>query len=73
MLPLQECVIYDKEAQTVAVETEVPQDYEGEPRQRIYQEREVEADRIAQDKALEEESVRLEGEVEQEIRGTYST
>ena len=72
-LPLQERVIYNKEVQTMAVETEVPHDYEEQLRQRIYRERDIEADRIARDKALEEESVKLEQEIEQEIRGTYST
>ena len=72
-LPLQERVIYNKEVQTMPVETEVPHDYEEQLRQRIYRERDVEADRIARDKALEEESVKLEQEIEQEIRGTYST
>ena len=71
-LPLQERVIYNKEVQTMPVETEVPHDYEEQLRQRIYRERDVEADRIARDKALEEESVKLEQEIEQEIRGTYS-
>jgi dynein intermediate chain len=35
-LPLQERVIYNKEVQTMAVETEVPHDYEEQIRQRIY-------------------------------------
>ena len=65
-LPLQERVIYNKEVQTMSVETEVPHDYEEQLRQRIYRERDVEADRIARDKALEEESVKLEQEIEQE-------
>jgi dynein intermediate chain len=34
-------------------------------------ERELEAERIAQDKELEEESVQLEKEIEQEIRGAF--
>lgn len=67
-LPQTERVIYNKEVQTMAVETEVPHDYEEQLRQRIYRERDVEADRIARDKALEEESVKLEQEIEQEIR-----
>lgn len=67
-LPQMERVIYNKEVQTMPVETEVPHDYEEQLRQRIYRERDVEADRIARDKALEEESVKLEQEIEQEIR-----
>jgi dynein intermediate chain len=48
-------------------------DYEEELRQRIYKEREIEAERTARDKELEEESVKLDEEIEQEIRGTRTS
>ena len=51
------------------METQPSPDYEGELRQRIMREREVEAEQAARDKELEEESVKLEQEIEQEIRG----
>lgn len=63
-------MIYNKEVQTTAIETETPQISENEIRQQIMRERELEAERIAQDKELEEESVQLEKEIEEEIRGT---
>ena len=45
-------------------------DYEEEIRQRITRERDAaDAERIARDKELEEESAKLEQEIEQEIRG----
>lgn len=66
---LQERVIYNKEVQTTAIETETPTFDEDELRQRIYREKDVEAERVARDKELEEESVKLEKEIEQEIRG----
>lgn len=64
-------MIYNKEVQTTAIETETPQVSEDEIRQQIMRERELEAERIAQDKELEEESVQLEKEIEQEIRGAF--
>ncbi|KAF8223518.1 WD40 repeat-like protein [Tricholoma matsutake] len=67
-LPQKERVIYNKEVQTTAAETEPSIDYEEELRQRIIREREVEAERAARDKELEEESVKLDEEIEQEIR-----
>jgi predicted ATPase with chaperone activity len=67
---LQERVIYNKEVQTTAIETEPSVEYEEELRQRIYRERDLEAERAARDKELEEESVKLDEEIEQEIRGT---
>jgi hypothetical protein len=66
-------VIYNKEVQTTAIETEHSMDYEEELRQRIYREREIEAERAARDKELEEESVKLDEEIEQEIRGTRAS
>jgi dynein intermediate chain len=55
--------------QATFVEAEPSPDYEVELRQRIIREREVEAEQAARDKELDEESVKLEQEIEQEIRG----
>ena len=67
---VQERVIYNKEVQTAVFEVEPSPDYEAELRQRIAREREMaEVERIARDKELEEESVKLDEEIEQEIRG----
>ncbi len=64
-------MIYNKEVQTTAIETETNlQSFEEEIRQKIYQEKEAEAERVARDQDLEEESVKLDQEIEQEIRGT---
>lgn len=65
-------MIYNKEVQTTAIETDSPGDYEEEIRQRIHRERDIEAERLARDKELEEESVKLDSEIEQEIRGECS-
>ena len=56
------------------VETESPViPNEEEIRQRILREREAaEAERLARDKEIEEESARLDKLIEQEIRGTSS-
>ena len=62
-------MIYNKEVQTAAIETEPSSHYEEELRQRIYKERELELERAAREKELEEESVKLDEEIEQEIRG----
>ncbi|KAH7911054.1 WD40-repeat-containing domain protein [Hygrophoropsis aurantiaca] len=67
-LPQRERVIYNKEVQTTAVETESPRISEEDIRQQILRERDVETDRLTRDKELEEESVQLEKEIEQEIR-----
>jgi hypothetical protein len=67
-------ILYNKEVQTAAIETETDlQNIEEEIRQRILREKEVEAERIARDKELEEESVKLDQEIEQEIRGMIIT
>lgn len=53
----------------VEVENDTPA-LEEEIRERILKEREAaEAERIARDKELEEESIQLDKEIEQEIRG----
>ncbi|KAF5362334.1 hypothetical protein D9756_002585 [Leucocoprinus leucothites] len=68
-LPQKERVIYNKEVQTTATETELNMhDIEEEIRQRITREKDAEAEKVARDKELEEESVKLDREIEQEIR-----
>lgn len=53
------------------METAPSPDYEAELRQRITREKETEeAERQSQEDALEAESVKLDHEIEQEIRGT---
>lgn len=67
-------MIYNKEVQTTAVEPEAPSFSEEDIRQQILRERErEEADRLARERELEEESVQLEKEIEQEIRGWVDT
>ncbi|KAJ7576962.1 cytoplasmic dynein intermediate chain [Mycena floridula] len=67
-LPRKERVIYNKEVQTMDTE-EVPElNIEEEVRQRMMRERDIEAERIAQDHELEQESVKLEEAIAQEIR-----
>lgn len=62
-------MIYNKEVQTTAIETDAPSFSEDDIRQQIQRERDLEVERVARDKELEEESVQLEKEIEQEIRG----
>ncbi|GBE86492.1 Dynein intermediate chain 1 [Sparassis crispa] len=67
-LPQKERVIYNKEVQTVELESE-PLVFPEQLLERIQREREAaEAEHAAHDKELEEESVKLEQEIEQEIR-----
>jgi dynein intermediate chain len=71
-LPQKERVIYNKEVQTTEIEIDATPIREEELRQHILREREIyEADRVARDKELEEESVRLDQEIEQEIKGVF--
>ncbi|OBZ73878.1 hypothetical protein A0H81_05828 [Grifola frondosa] len=68
-LPQKERVIYNKEVQTMEIETEPATISEEEMRERILQEREVaEAERQLRDEELEAESIKLEEEIAQEIR-----
>ncbi|KAI5828584.1 WD40-repeat-containing domain protein [Schizophyllum commune] len=67
-LPPRERIIYEKEVQTMAIETDDTGFDEEEIRQRVHKERDAEAERIAREKELEEESVQLEKELEEEIR-----
>ncbi|GAW05764.1 dynein intermediate chain [Lentinula edodes] len=63
----KERVIYNKEVQTMEVETETP-DLETETLQRGVSEIDLEALQAARDRELEEESVQLDKEIEEEIR-----
>ncbi|KAF9522680.1 cytoplasmic dynein intermediate chain, partial [Crepidotus variabilis] len=67
-LPQKERVVYNKEIQTTLVETEPSQDYEEEVRQRIFREKDAEAEKLAREKELEDISVKLDQEIEREIR-----
>ncbi|EJF64142.1 WD40 repeat-like protein [Dichomitus squalens LYAD-421 SS1] len=68
-LPQKERVIYNKEVQTMEVETEPAAATEEEIREQILREREVaEAERLAHEQELEAESKRLDEEIAQEIR-----
>lgn len=63
-------MIYNKEVQTTAIETESPPPgREEEIRQRIIRERDIE-EQAARDKELEDQSEKLDLEIAQEIRGT---
>lgn len=63
-------VIYTRSVQTTEVETKSPEVFEEEIRQRVLKERDVEAaEQAARDKELEEEALKLDREIEQEIRG----
>lgn len=53
------------------IQTDSPNAFEEEIRERVNKERDVEAEKVARDKELEEESVKLEQEIEQEIRGAH--
>ncbi|KAK7062570.1 hypothetical protein VNI00_000058 [Paramarasmius palmivorus] len=66
-LPKKERVIYNKEVQTMEIETETTQPAE-DPRQRILTDAELEALQAARDRELEEESIQLDKEIEEEIR-----
>lgn len=65
---IQERVIYNKEVQTTEVSIDASGPSEDEIRQRIA--REVEAERAAREQELDEEEIKLEKEIEEEIRGT---
>ena len=55
--------------QTVEVEVETNFPDEGEIRQRVIREKEVEAERLAKEREFEAENEKLEQEIRQEIRG----
>ncbi|KAF8994458.1 hypothetical protein BDQ17DRAFT_1430992 [Cyathus striatus] len=69
--PQKERLLYNKEIQTIAVETEPLTSREDEDQERQAKERDLEAEPAAaeaRDRELEEESVKLKQEIEQEIR-----
>lgn len=67
----QERVTYNKEIQTTDFEVDATPSNEEEIRERVLRERDqAEAER-AREKELEEESVQLDKEIEQEIRGLF--
>ncbi|KAJ3731071.1 WD40-repeat-containing domain protein [Lentinula guzmanii] len=63
----KERVIYNKEVQTMEIEVETPNN-EAETLQRGVSEVDIEALQAARDRELEEESVQLDKEIEEEIR-----
>jgi dynein intermediate chain len=65
---LQEKVIYNKEVQTTPIATEPSGPSEAEIRLRIQREHEYE--KAMREKELDEISVQLDKEIEEEIRGT---
>ncbi|KAI0077731.1 WD40 repeat-like protein [Panus rudis PR-1116 ss-1] len=69
-LPQKERVTYNKEVQTMTSEEgETAKSPEDEARERLAREREAaEAERVEREKQLEEESLQLDKEIEQEIR-----
>ncbi|KAM6496864.1 WD40-repeat-containing domain protein [Amanita muscaria] len=69
VFPQKERVIYNKEVQTTAVETDLiyHHDEEKDLPQRTTRDAETEADQLAREKELEEESIKLDQEIEQEI------
>lgn len=71
-MSLQERVVYNKEVQTMVVETETSSLPRSDSSERIMREREVmEEDREAEDRQLEQENAQLEKEIEQVIRGMH--
>ncbi|KAJ6581230.1 dynein intermediate chain [Mycena capillaripes] len=67
-LPQKTRTMYEKHIQTVEVETEAPEVYEDKIRQQLIMQQHLEAERIAYEKALEEEAAKLDQEIEQEVR-----
>ncbi|CAK5267528.1 unnamed protein product [Mycena citricolor] len=61
-------IVYEKSTQTVEIETEAPEVLEDKIRQQLLDKQVQEAERIAHEKALEEESAKLDLEIEQEVR-----
>ncbi|KAJ7743125.1 WD40-repeat-containing domain protein [Mycena metata] len=67
-LPQKPRTLYEKEIQTMEVEAEAPEAYEDKIRQQLISQQNVEAERIAYEKALEEEAAKLDQEIEAEVR-----
>lgn len=59
--------MYSRDVQTTAIETDTPPPEEDDLRERVM--RDLESEREARDKEIDEESVQLDKEIEQEIRG----
>ncbi|KZP26626.1 WD40 repeat-like protein [Athelia psychrophila] len=65
-LPQKERIMYSRDVQTTAIETDTPPPEEEDLRERVM--RDLESERVARDKEIDEESVQLDKEIEQEIR-----
>ncbi|KAJ7493470.1 WD40-repeat-containing domain protein [Mycena galericulata] len=61
-------ILYDKEIQTVEVETEAPEVFEDKIRQQLLIQQTLESERVAYEQALEDEAAKLDREIEQEVR-----
>lgn len=61
--------MYEKEIQTLEIETEAPEAVEDKIREQLIMQQHLEAERIAYEAALEEESAKLDREIEEEVRG----
>ncbi|KAJ7695110.1 dynein intermediate chain [Mycena rosella] len=61
-------IMYDKEIQTAEAEEEAPEAFEDKIRQQLLTQQTQEAERIAYEKALEDEAAKLDREIEQEVR-----
>lgn len=59
--------MYSRDVQTNPIETDTPPPEEVDLRERVM--RDLESERVARDKEIDEESVQLDKEIEQEIRG----
>ncbi|KAJ7050546.1 WD40-repeat-containing domain protein [Mycena amicta] len=59
---------YEKQIQTMEVETEAPEAVEEKIRQQVIMQQHLEAERVAYEKALDEESKKLDQEIEEEVR-----
>jgi dynein intermediate chain len=69
----QERVLYNKEIQTSSVETETtPDGSDDDERFQRDRDRDIEAERLARQKELEEESVQLDREIEAVMQGSIS-
>nr|GAT42947.1 predicted protein [Mycena chlorophos] len=59
---------YEKQIQTMEIETEAPEAVEEKIRQQVIMQQHLDAERAAYEKALEEESKKLDEEIEEEVR-----
>lgn len=65
-------MIYSKSVQTIEVDAEPTPFMEDDLRQRVMRDRDREPDADALERELEAESIKLDEEIEQEIRGALS-